>query len=216
MIPLNKRLRVIVPTLQVILLVSAGIWHGILTKYEFHRHPELITGYGVAPIDILGKMNFPLLVLWLPVVYPITYGLSTSYLNLPAGAPLVAIVGVFDLAVLVSVALFWYGVIAEAEMRRHGSSLIRSSMRIVEVLKATVLAVTGVGAVAYACWDGHRLLLLGRSNPSAFYWSSVVDAIIGEPLLVIWAVVLIMTSVQDLMVAFRKSENKISEGRWHI
>jgi hypothetical protein len=85
-----------------------------------------------------------------------------------------------------------------------------------EVLKATVLAVTGVGAVAYACWDGHRLLLLGRSDPSAFYWSSVVDAIIDEPLLVIWAVVLIKTSVQDLMFALRKNENTISEGRWHI
>ena len=109
----------------------------------------------------------------------------------------------FDLAIVSSVALFWYFVVIEAQMRSHGSSLIRSSKRILEVLKAGVLVAAGVGAVAYACWDGHRLLVLGQDNRS-LYGSSMADVIIGEPLLVIWAIILIKISVQDLTLAFRK------------
>lgn len=199
----NKRLRVIISTLQVLLLVSVGTWHHVVTKYDFHNRPELVTKYGVTPIDIVGKLNFPLLALWSLVVFPISFALSASYLNLPSGAPLVIIAGVFALAVLASVALFWYFVVAEVEMRSHGGSLIRSSRRILEILKAVVLAVAGGGAVAYACWDGRRLLLLGQ-NTRSLYGSSMADAVIGGLILMIWAIVLIRISVRDLRGTLRK------------
>jgi len=73
----------------------------------------------------------------------------------------------------------WSFVVSEAEMRSHGSSLIRSLRRTIEILKAVVLAVAGVGAVVYACWDVHRLLLLGQNNRS-LYVSSMADAVIGD------------------------------------
>lgn len=206
---LNKRLRVIVPTLQVLLLVSVFVWLHIVEKHYINQ-PQLINRYVVAPIDIVGKLNFPLLVLWFPVVYPINYLLYNSNLNLPSEVPLVVILGVFALAALASVALFWYFVVAEVEMRSHGSSLIRSLRRMLEILKAVVLAVAGVGAVAYACWDGHRLLILGQNNRS-LYGSSMADAMIGGLILVIWAIVLIKMSVRDVMVALLKNEKALAE-----
>lgn len=100
--------------------------------------------------------------------------------------------------------MFWYFVAVEVEMRSRGASLIRSSRRILEALKAVVLAATGLGGIAYVYWDGHRLLLLEEIYPSRGNGSLMADAIIGGLFSAIWAIVLIMLSFHDLQVAFRK------------
>jgi hypothetical protein len=199
---LIRRLKVIVPTLQVLLLVSVAVWHHIIEK-RFINQPDFIAQYASTPIHILLKLNFPLLAVWSLVVFPLDYALSKSYLNLPGETPSMVIVLVFDLALLASVAALWYFVVVEIQMRRYGNSLIRFSGRRAELLKIVILVVAGVGAIAYACWDGHRLLELGQLNRHALYWSSMVDAAVGGLFLAIWAVVLIWMAVQDFVVRFQ-------------
>jgi hypothetical protein len=201
---LIKRLKFVVPTLQVLLLVSAGLWQHILGKY-YADHPEVIVQYASTPIIILLKSNFPLAVLWFPFFCALNWASSGSHLNLTSGAAGVVMLAVFDLVVVSTVALFWYFVVVEVEKRKHGASLIRFSNRMLETLKAIVLIAAGLGAFGFACWETHRLLLLGQLNLLTLYWSSMVDAIVGGLFLVIWAVVLIKISVQDLMLAFWKT-----------
>jgi hypothetical protein len=191
----TKRLKVLIPAVQVILLVSATVWHNVAWhNYDYAQHDTALRSAGI-PLGILAKLNFPLLVLWFPVFLFLEWACSASYLSLPSGVALVAVAVVFGVAILTSVGLFWRFVVSEVEMRRHGNSFIRSSSRIIEGVKAVLFAGTGIGGVAYAYWDGHRLQLLGRGR---------TGAIIGGLFLVVWSLVLIDIAVQDLMVAARK------------
>jgi hypothetical protein len=198
-----KRLKFIIPTVQVLLLVSAGLWQHILGKY-YPGHPEVIVRYGSTPLYILLKASFPLAVLWLPFFCALTWASSIPQLNLTSGATGVVMLAVFDLAVVLSVALFWYFVVVEIERRRQGTTLIRFKSRMLETLKGIVLIAVGLGAFAYACWDSHRLLLVGQLNQRSLYWSSMVDAIVGGLFLLIWALLLIKIGIKDLLVT-RKS-----------
>jgi len=54
--------------------------------------------------------------------------------------------------------------------------------------------------VVYACWDAHRLLLLGQLNHNLF-WSGILNAVLGGFVLLIWAILLIKISVQDFRIA---------------
>ena len=201
----TKRAKVIIPTLQVLLPVAFAFLHHILEKYYINQ-PDIIVGYADIPIYVLLMLNYPLAVLWSLPLYPLYWAFSAFDLTRPSGAPLVAIAVVFDLAVLTSVAVFWYFVVVEIEKRKHGSSLIRFSSRTLETAKAIVLIGAGVGALVLACWEAHRLVPLDQQYRHVLYWSSMVNAIIGGLFLVIWAIVLIRISIRDLMVVFRKNE----------
>jgi hypothetical protein len=196
----NRCLRVLVPAIQVLLLIAAAAWHQV--AWQRLAGPGLPPQYAMAPLDILIKLNFPLLVLWSPVVLPLNFALSTFHLNLPTGPTLVGLTVLFDFLVLSSVAVFWYFVVAEAETRLvRGSSLIGSSSLIVELFKAVAFGGLGVASFVYAYWDGHRLLLLAQNNRSQPYGSNMADAIIGGLFLAIWGIVLIKISVMGLFAA---------------
>jgi len=199
--PIN-RLKYIVPTVQVLLLVAAGLWPHILGKYCDDR-PEVIDGYAYAPIYILVKVNFPLAIAWFPIFSSLTWAYSQSYLRLTSGAEAV-VRAVLDLAIVSSVALFWYFVVVETEKRRRGASLIRFKSRALETLKGIVLIAAGVGALAYACWDGHRLFLLAQLNASSLYWIRMVYAVVGGLFLVMWAILLIKVGIKDLVAFVRE------------
>jgi hypothetical protein len=208
---LKKRLRVIVPTLQVLLLISATLWLGIISKVYINQ-PEVIVGCAQLPIQILMKLNLPLSVLWFPVFYAMhcASASSSNYGNLPSGATGMLIIAVINLAILSSVALFWYFVVVEIEKRRYGSSLIRLSNRTLEIVKAIVLMAAGMGAIAVACWEVHRLFLLDQLYRHAIYWSSMVNAILGGLFLLTWASVLITVSVKDLKLVLRRNQKSPS------
>jgi hypothetical protein len=89
----------------------------------------------------------------------------------------------------------------EVERRGLGSSLIKSSNRILEIFKAVGLSVAGIGSTVYAYWDGRRLLFLGRG---------MANAVIGGLILVLWATVLIKLSIADLIVAVRTRKKTLS------
>jgi uncharacterized membrane protein YesL len=159
---------------------------------------DLEVAYVVTPEHLVLKLNFPLAVVGLPLLYltagafPNT-GSSTRMLN-------AVISGAFVLATLTSTAAFWYLVVVEVEMRRRKSSYLRFSGRYLERLKAVVLILIGVGAAVYALWDGHRLVVFAQINRHHFFWSSVVaDALIGGLFLFGWAAALITMGVQDIM-----------------
>ena len=206
---LKKRLRVIVPTLQVLLLISAALWLNIFSKVYINR-PEFIVGCAQLPIQILIKLNLPLAVLWFPVVYAMNWASSSNDWNLPSGATGMVINAMLDLAILSTVALFWYFVVVEIEKRRYGSSLIRLSNRTLEILKAVFLTAVGMGAIAVACWEVHRLLLLDQLYRRAIFWSSMVNVILGGLFLLTWASVLITVSVKDLKLVLRRNQKSPS------
>ena len=184
---MSKRhpLRIIVAAIQAVLLVSACIW--INTAGHFARRPETHVPYTFLPLNVVLRLNFPLLLAWFPILY------ATG--NAPNG-PLVIAVG--RLGIPASVVLFWYFAVAEAEARSQGGSLIRFSNPAVEKLKEFFLFVVALAAIGAAFWDGHRLLHLAQVDPHHYDWESLVDAVIGEPLMIGWGVVLIRMAVRDL------------------
>jgi hypothetical protein len=157
--------------------------------------------YGYTPLDIVLKLNFPLAIPWAPVLYLTDLTFSTSR---SSGTPVTVMFGVLDLCILATVALFWYFVVAEVQERSRGSSLIRFSRLSLEIPKTFVLATVGAAAIAFACWDGHRLLLTGTLNRSALYWNCMIRAVVGGLFLVAWALILIKASIQDLGIACRR------------
>ena len=191
------------------MLVLLAVLHHIL-EMRYITRPEFVA-YANVPIQTLLKSNYPLVLLLFPIGYAINYVVSNSYLNLPSGVPLVAIAVVFDLAVLTSIAFFWYFVVVEIEKRNHGSSLIRFSSQPLEIVKAVVLIAAGIGAVVLACWDARRLLLLGQLYGRMLYWSDMINAIVGGLFLLAWAAVLITISVKDIKLVLRRNQKSLSE-----
>ena len=200
----TKRLRMIISSLQVLLLASTGAWYYFLDRYYISTQasrPEHIINYGYAPLDIVLKLNFPLAIPWALVSYLVDLTFSGSR---PRGTLLTVVV---FLCVLATVALFWYFVVAEVQERSRGSSLIRSSSLFLEIPKILVLAIAGGAAFALAFWDGHRLVLTGELN-RGLYWSGMIRAVVGGLFLMAWGLILIKASIQDLMVACRKDPGK--------
>jgi hypothetical protein len=146
-------------------------------------------------------MNFPLSIVWLPVVYLTSLAFPNG--SSPKGALGAMISGGYILAILTSTAAFWYFVVVEVEMRRRNASYLRFSGRLLERLKATAMILVGVGAAVFALWDGRRLVVLDQVNRHHLFRSSVLaDALIGGLFLVGWAAALIAIGVQDIVRAF--------------
>jgi len=193
----KTRLRVIVPLLQVLLLILAFSLDPLLSR-RYVMRPDLEFAYVVTPLRIVVmKLNFPLAILGLPVVY--LTRLAFLHVSSPTGALRSVIQGVYDLAILTSTAAFWCFVVVEFEMRKHNASCIRLSARNAERLKAIVMILIGASAAVYALWDGHRLFALDQVNRHHLFWRAVVaDALIGGLFLVGWAAALIAIGVQDI------------------
>jgi hypothetical protein len=187
-----KRQRLFVPVIQVLLLISAAAWHNAVSHTGVQQ--DLGSHYASTPLYLTMKLNVPLLVIWAPFVYLANWALSSSYLGVPNHAMVVVLTGVFDLAVLSSVALFWYFVVVEMEMRSRGDSLIRFNNRLLEGVKIVLCAFAAFGSLAYAYWDGHRLLFIGEPSTS-----KTVDAIVGGALLLGWSIMIVNISSRDLV-----------------
>jgi len=192
----RTKLRIVIPLLQVLILIFTFSLDPILSK-RYVTRSDLEVAYVVTPEHLALKLNFPLAVLGIPLLYVSSGFLPTSSPTSVLGE---VIFGVLLLAVVASTAAFWYLVVVEAEMRKRAASCLRFSGRLVERLKATVTILIGVGAAVYALWDGHRLVVFDQINRHHFFWSGVVvDAMIGGLFLLGWAAALITMGVQDIM-----------------
>lgn len=193
----RTRLRIIIPVLQVLLLILAFSLDPLLNRRHVMRS-DLEVAYVNTPLHLVLKLNFPLAILELPVIY--FTGLAFSHISSSTGAPGDVIFGVYALAIVATTAAFWYLVVVEVEMRKRKTSCLRFSGRLLERLKAIVMILIGVGAAVYVLGDGFRhLVVLDQLTRNHNFWSVfVVDVLIGGLFLVGWAAALITMGVQDI------------------
>lgn len=118
---MSTRLRVIIPSLQVLVLILAFAAGPIMGK-RYAERPDSGRAYTVTSLRLVLKLNFPLVVLWLPIAYPMS---APSYPSSHASSPTGVILAVWDLAILTSTAAFWYLVVVEVEMRKRKASCLR-------------------------------------------------------------------------------------------
>src|ERR1700685_3934571 len=111
----RTRLRIIIPLLQVVILILAFSLDPLLSK-RFVTRSDLEIAYVVTPEHLALKLNFPLAVLGLPVLYASSGFLPRSSPTSALGA---VIFGVFFLVVVTSTAAFWYFVVLEVEKRKR-------------------------------------------------------------------------------------------------
>ncbi len=186
-------LRIIIPLLQVLILILAFSLDPLLTKHLGGRS-DLEVAYIKTPERLVLKLNFPLAILELPVIYA---SLAFSSEAPSTGTLGTLLFGIYALVIVTSTAAFWYLVVREAEMRMRKASCLRFSGRNLEKIKAVVLILIGIGAAVFALWDGHDLMV--RSRIHSLYWSSLADALIGGLFLFAWAAALITIGVQDIV-----------------
>lgn len=178
-----RRLRVAIPVIQVlaaIVVFSLVKFYGSSRFYEYYL--------GDAQGLVIG-LNFPLVVFWVLVFSPIKW--FTSYLP-PLTGGLTA--GTVALVVLLasSVALFWYLVVSEIAMRRHGKTLLSFSTFLWQLLTVVILLCCGVGATFYSYWVSRPI-----------WYARPTDAILSGFFPAIWGVVLIGIAIHDLVISLR-------------
>ena len=136
-----KRLRIIVPAVQVLIVVV------IVLSEKFVINDRLYHTY-VAPTYVLvWKLNFPYHVFLL--------ALDRALRPIPSisGTPFTVIVAVLAVMLLLMLALFWYFVVTEIKMRSQGKSMLQFTGRISELFTVTVLFCFGVGSIWSAYSD---------------------------------------------------------------
>jgi hypothetical protein len=184
---MNKALKIAIPAAQVLIASSIFVW------YSLTKSVDVSTRYAYPARDIVIKLNFPLAVLWSPILY----AMERFSVNLNPASVVIrtSILILFVIAFAASTFLFWYFVVAELEMRSQGKSLIRFTNWFAEICKAVTLFVVGAGALAYAVVEAKRLLHFDRSK---------TDAFIGGLFLLAWAFALITASIRDLVFFLQK------------
>ncbi len=186
-----RRLKLLVPILQV--LIAVGSW--LLRKHIYSE--RLYTRYfGPAWDVVIFKMNFPVVAFWSPIVYVLNRW--PDELVPSSHAMEIAVTIALGLAMVSSIGVFWYFVIAELERRMHGRSMIRFRNWFAETCKALILFAVGGSALVYAFFETRRLLLYHRSK---------ADMLVGGLFLTAWGVALVGTSIVDAAVFLRKRKH---------
>jgi hypothetical protein len=169
-----RRLKIIVPTIQVL----AGV--AVFGSGKF-CHNERFLQYYIYPFQGLVEfINFPLLIIWVPI------GFALADLPSPTGRLLTAVTALFALLLVSSVALFWYLVVTEIELRIHGGSMLRFSGWIGRLFTVVTFCL-GVGTLFYAY----------QYSKSLWYYRRV-DGIDGGAALAAWGALLITIAVSGL------------------
>jgi hypothetical protein len=182
-----KRLRIVVPAAQVLAFVAVPA-----LKLAVHMR-VLHVDYDPFRRVVL-SVDYPIWTVFLALAVPLDrlLALWPRWLSGAVGAVLAALL-------LSGIALFWYLVVAEIEMRRQGKSMLRFSGWIKELLAVTVLLLFGAGAFTEAHRIGsifffglpwHTLLSL----PAAF-----PGEILGMLILSAWGVLFVALAIHDLI-----------------
>jgi hypothetical protein len=189
---MNKRLKIAISAAQVLIAGSIFAWYSLTNSID------VSTPYAYPARDIVIKLNFPLAVLWSPILYAMerfSGNLSPSSAVIRAG-----ILILFVLAFVVSIFLFWFLVVSELEMRTQDKSMIRFTNWFAEITKVVALFLVGAVAIAYAILEAERLMRFDRSK---------TDALLGGLLLLAWAFALMTASIRDLMFLLHKDSHTI-------
>jgi hypothetical protein len=179
-----KRLKIIVPAAQVLAIVCMFGWE---------RVPQVertISLYILPTRQIIMNLNFPLVIIWWPIIQAIEW--LNGYLPFLREPSTTGTIGI-ALALFSSIALFWYFVVAEIQMRGDGKSLVRFSNRTVELVKVVVLFLCGVGTLFHAYTETMRPSRHGLSH----YGLWPVEIILSLLFLVAWGGTFIGLSIFD-------------------
>lgn len=176
-----KRLKILVPTAQVLACIAIALWNKL-------NHSEAVYLNYVKPAQsVVTQVDFPLLVLWSPIVHSLDR--FTGHFPVLRGAPFMLIVLIVAVVFLSSVALFWYFVVNEIEMRRRGKSLLRFSGWSKQLFMTAILFSFGIGAAFKAYGEARALWYSGRG-----------EGVFNGVFLVAWGIVFIGTGIRDLAV----------------
>ncbi|HWR17813.1 MAG TPA: hypothetical protein VN577_23490 [Terriglobales bacterium] len=181
-----KRLKLIVPIVQV-LAVLVLLWA---------KHWESLTIYQtyVAPTErIIRAVNIPLVFAWYPILWLLEH--ASPYLSPEGGAPLILGIIVFGLILVLSIALFWYFVVTEIELRKQGKSLLKFPDWFRELAVAVGLFGFGIGAIVCAITDQQSRLWMHFGGINF----GIALVILPPLILLVWAVVLIGISIHDFI-----------------
>jgi hypothetical protein len=156
-------------------------------------------------MHLVWEVNYPLLVVWLPAAYALDWlGRFPPYVSgWISTAVEILIIALF----LSSMALFWYFVATEIELRRQGKSGLRFTGTFKESLAVGILFLFGALALFYAY--GIRLNWItpwrGRTTPLEVAICHG-DLFFRRLIMVIWGLVFLRLAIHDLIVVWIRKE----------
>lgn len=199
---MHRYLRIVVPAVQ----VSAVL---CLLGWERLAHTERTLSFYVLPLrHTLLNLNFPLVILWWPIIEFIEV-LSgyLAFLSQQTGMLAIIAAGVTAVGVISSVALFWYFVVVEIQMRSKGKSLVNSSNVALNFAKVSIFFLCGVGTFIHAYSETIRLFQHGLAP----YGLWPAEIVLGALLLTVWGTTFIGVSIADFrkLTAIRKDQKSV-------
>jgi hypothetical protein len=147
--------------------------------------------------NVAVKLNFPLAAAWSIVFY--TVERLNPYLPDVKGLLFVPALIVVAALLASSVAVFWYFVLTEVEMRRHGRSMLRFNGWFKEISVAGFLFCFGSGTLLHA-----------YSYATSTFYFHPIEVVFGAFFLVAWGVTLVGLSVYDIL-SFQRNN-----GQWPV
>jgi hypothetical protein len=146
------------------------------------------------------SVDYPIWTVFLAIAYPLDRLMAPlpGWLSGAVGAVLVALL-------LLGIPLFWYLVVAEIEMRRHGKSMLRFSGWIKELLALTVLLLFSAGAFILAHAIARTILPQSWGGVSIFLVPAYACKLLSVLILTAWGIVLAGLAIHDL-IALLKGE----------
>jgi hypothetical protein len=143
---MNKRLKVIIPALQMLTVVGVLVWQKMALS------EPMSTMYVLPTRQLILNLNIPLAAIWWAFILGFEWvGNYLPFLQEPN-----ALGFAFVLAIFVSIGLFWQFVVVEVQLRIRGQSLIRFPNRIVESGKLVIFFFGGIGTLFYAYTEAIR------------------------------------------------------------
>jgi len=194
-----KYLSLILPSVQVLILIA----------YIVFKASPAFPSEGYRLMDLIWRVNYPLTAALLPSGYVID-GLCRYLPGITGGWIETATAILFITFLLSSMALFWYFVATEIEMRRQGKSRLRFAGTVKGSLAVAVLFVFGTAALFYA----YRTSLdwISPGNRSATFLEVAIfhgDLYFERLIMVIWGLIFLRMAIHDFIILWVKKETRL-------
>jgi len=187
----HRRLKVIIPTVQILAVVGVLVWERMAGT------DRMLTDYALPTRQMITNLNLPLVAFWWPFI-PVMERFG-NYLPFPMVMGLALAMMAFA-----SIGLFWYFVVAEVQLRMRGKSLLRFPNRVVESVKVFILFFCGIGTFFHAYTEAIRPSQHGLAR----YGLWPVEIALTVVFLAIWGSTFIGISISDFrkwLMTMRKS-----------
>jgi hypothetical protein len=195
-----KCLRIILPAVQVVLVVTFyALKFSHALPWEGYRLQRLIL-----------EVNFLVMAVWIAI--GVTLEWLTRFLPSLSGWREVAVETVLVTLFLSSLALFWYFVGAEIEMRRQGKSRLRLTGNLKELLAISALFLLGAGAL----FGAHNIpldwIMHWRTRTTPLEVAiSYGDLYFRRLILIVWGLIFLRLAIHDLIILLRsRSSNRLN------